>query len=239
MIIDQLPLIDQVQDADELAIERGTITYKTRVSDMAAADAPLMDGTAAVGTSPRFARADHVHPSDTHLFDMIYPVGSIYMSVNSVNPGTLFGGTWQQIKDRFLLSAGDSYAAGGTGGAATVSLSVGNLPSHDHSIPALSGTATSKGAHQHDANEWLYAISSNAYSHNMNGPPIYVNSTPCGNIHDLKANGWANPNYYTSSAGAHTHPVTTTESTTGTKGSGTAHNNMPPYLTVYVWKRTA
>lgn len=52
------------------------------------------------------------------IVDLIYPVGSIYMSVNSANPGTLFGGTWQQIKDRFLLSAGDTYAAGNTGGSA-------------------------------------------------------------------------------------------------------------------------
>lgn len=52
------------------------------------------------------------------IIDLIYPVGSIYMSVNSADPGTLFGGTWQQIKDRFLLSAGDTYAAGNTGGSA-------------------------------------------------------------------------------------------------------------------------
>ena len=52
------------------------------------------------------------------IVDLIYPVGSIYISVNSANPETLFGGTWQQIKDRFLLSAGDTYAAGNTGGSA-------------------------------------------------------------------------------------------------------------------------
>lgn len=52
------------------------------------------------------------------IVNLIYPVGSIYMSVNSADPGALFGGTWQQIKDRFLLSAGDTYAAGNTGGSA-------------------------------------------------------------------------------------------------------------------------
>ena len=51
--------------------------------------------------------------------DNIYPVGSIYLSTNSTNPGTLFGGTWVQIKDKFLLSAGDTYTAGTTGGSAT------------------------------------------------------------------------------------------------------------------------
>lgn len=63
------------------------------------------------------------------IVDLIYPVGSIYMSVNSANPKTLFGGTWQQIKDRFLLSAGDTYTAGSTGGSAKAT-----LPSHTHTV---------------------------------------------------------------------------------------------------------
>ena len=49
--------------------------------------------------------------------DMIYPVGSIYMSMNSTNPSELFGGTWEQIQDRFLLAASSSYSAGSTGGS--------------------------------------------------------------------------------------------------------------------------
>lgn len=58
----------------------------------------------------------------------IYPVGSIYMSVNNTSPASLFGGTWEQLKDRFLLGAGDSYAAGNTGGAATVTINNSNMP---------------------------------------------------------------------------------------------------------------
>lgn len=71
------------------------------------------------------------NPNETYvsILDFIYPVGSIYMSVNSADPGTLFGGTWQQIKDRFLLSAGDTYAAGNTGGSAKAT-----LPSHTHTF---------------------------------------------------------------------------------------------------------
>lgn len=45
------------------------------------------------------------------LIDLIYPVGSIYISVNSVSPATLFGGTWEQIQDRFLLSAGNQISS--------------------------------------------------------------------------------------------------------------------------------
>ena len=66
------------------------------------------------------------------LLNAIYPVGSIYMSVNSTSPATLFGGTWERIKDRFLLAAGDAYAAGGTGGEATHTLTEGEMPAHSH-----------------------------------------------------------------------------------------------------------
>lgn len=50
------------------------------------------------------------------LLDDVYPVGSIYMSVSSTSPATLFGGTWVQLQNRFLVGAGDSYPAGSTGG---------------------------------------------------------------------------------------------------------------------------
>lgn len=79
------------------------------------------------------------------VVDLIYPVGSIYMSVNSADPGTLFGGTWQQIKDRFLLSAGDTYTAGNTGGSAKAT-----LPSHTHTVGSggyqLWGAKSGKGS---------------------------------------------------------------------------------------------
>lgn len=58
-----------------------------------------------------------------------YPVGSIYMSVNSTDPSTLFGGSWERIQDRFLLASGNSYGAGSTGGSAKAT-----LPSHTHTL---------------------------------------------------------------------------------------------------------
>ena len=79
------------------------------------------------------------------LLNLVYPVGSIYWSSNNINPATLFGGTWAQIKDRFILAAGDSYSNGATGGAATVTLTVSNMPSHSHSFTP-SGTV---GSHTH------------------------------------------------------------------------------------------
>ena len=65
----------------------------------------------------------------TTIADLVYPVGSIYMSVNSTSPATLFGGTWTQIQDTFLLAAGSTYAAGATGGEATHTLTENEMPS--------------------------------------------------------------------------------------------------------------
>ena len=69
---------------------------------------------------------------DDSNYNKIYPVGSIYMSINETNPSELFGGTWEQIKDKFLLATGDTYANGSTGGEATHTLTENEMPSHTH-----------------------------------------------------------------------------------------------------------
>lgn len=91
------------------------------------------------------------------LMKLIYPVGSIYWSGNNKNPSTLFGGTWVQIKDKFIWAKGDSDTLGATGGAKTVTLTVNNMPSHNHSFtpggsisittnPSFTGTEVTSGA---------------------------------------------------------------------------------------------
>lgn len=62
----------------------------------------------------------------------VYPVGAIYISTKSTSPASLFGGSWTQLQNRFLLGAGSSYTAGATGGAATVTLTTSQIPSHNH-----------------------------------------------------------------------------------------------------------
>lgn len=124
------------------------------------------------------------------ILSKVYPVGSIYMSVNSASPATLFGGTWERIKDQFLLAAGDKYAAGKTGGEATHTLTENEIPAHRHSI-----WFPNAGGEQSAAIGYPEAGSKNTW---------YAEASK--------------------TAGA---------------GGGAAHNNMPPYLTVYVWKRTA
>ena len=125
------------------------------------------------------------------LLDKIFPVGYIYLSTVATNPKDLFGGTWERLKDRFLLAAGDTYSAGATGGEATHKLTVEEMPSHTHSA-AVNGGTDSYGSSR----------------------------TTIGNF-SIKTQGY------------------TDGSTIFSTGGGAAHNNMPPYLAVYMWKRTA
>ncbi len=118
----------------------------------------------------------------------IYPVGSIYISVNNTNPGTMFGGTWERIQDRFLLASGSTYGAGTTGGEATHTLTVNEMPSHQHRMTIEGG-----GSMRASGVKWVTANNMRQYAGDM------IEST----------------------------------------GGGQAHNNMPPYLAVYVWKRVS
>lgn len=125
------------------------------------------------------------------VWAVAYPVGSIYMSTSSTSPKTLFGGgTWVQIKDRFLLAAGTTYKAGATGGEATHTLTVDEIANHRHVL-----WYPNEGGEQSAAIGYPEAGSKKTW---------YAEA-----------------------------------SKTGDTGGGEAHNNMPPYLAVYVWKRTA
>ena len=137
---------------------------------------------------------DEIDERFSALFDLVYPVGSIYMSVNTTSPATLFGGTWEQIEGRFLLASGDlieesetiaSFDVNDTGGEATHTLTTDEMPSHNHGATYTGDTTSTKNL------------------------------------------AWYNP---TGSAMRYTH---------NNVGGGQAHNNMPPYLVVNVWKRTA
>ena len=89
--------------------------------------------------------------SSESILDKVYPIGSIYISIDSTDPSELFGGTWETYAEGKTLVGVDSSdtnynSVNKTGGSSTVTLSVSNLPSHTHSIPSLNGTALSTGS---------------------------------------------------------------------------------------------
>lgn len=129
-----------------------------------------------------------------YILDNVYPVGSIYMSVNSTDPKNLFGGTWEQIQGRFLFGMNSSYPAGSTGGEITHKLTNEEMPAHSHYM--ASGNSGGPDTWTPDSGSYL------------------VDS-----VTDNKHTWWAQ--------------IGMDEA-----GGGAAHNNMPPYLSVYIWKRT-
>ena len=140
----------------------------------------------------------------------MYPIGSIYRSVNSTDPSELFGGTWQMLRDVFLMAAGDSYPAGSTGGEAEHALTVDEMPNHTHMIRL--GSANQSGGYLPNGSKFTSCVMNN-YGSGSGA----VNGAIC----DMAG-----------------QEVSITTINTDTGGSQ-PHNNLPPYLAVYTWVRTA
>lgn len=139
---------------------------------------------------------------EKEYMEKIYPVGSIYLSTNDTDPTALFGGTWERIKDTFLLTAGDTYAAGTTGGEAEHRLTEYEMPYHNHT-------------------EIFYADGAGELD------------VPGGTSRLVSQTG------FLFSASETPNAARGVLGDTAHAGGGHVHNNMPPYLTVYAWKRIA
>ena len=151
------------------------------------------DGALQVGTPLKDVHATPKKYVDD-MWNKIYPVGSIYMNVNAVDPSLLFGGTWEQIKDKFLLASGDAYAVGSEGGSADAV-----VVSHNHSgILTVDNTNNKMKTERY--------------------------GTTTGDVTVMGVN-------FETSAGN-----TITIPNAGEDGKG---KNIPPYIAVNVWKRTA
>lgn len=124
------------------------------------------------------------------LFDAMYPIGSIYLTMSSDNPSILFGGTWERIESRFLYGSINGQGVGTTGGEETHTLTINEMPSHNHSTLL--------------------------YGHNNNGNISSNQRSVWSGSRDMSAYNWVQ-----------------------NTGGGQAHNNMPPYIMVNIWKRTA
>lgn len=203
---------------------------------------------------------DQVQGFDTTICQAIgklmYPVGSIYMSANNTDPSGLFGGIWErwgQGRVPVGVNEGDSIfsVSEKTGGAKTHTLTTAQMPSHNHSIghthttPASNTGSAGRHGHTTAATTLTNPIkvsgttigwaTLNQAGSNRGGMTSTVRENINIDIPSLTVNG----------AGSHTHaiPAMTTNSqsttTSGSTGSGNAHNNLQPYITCYMWKRTA
>ena len=153
---------------------------------------------------------DHLlQPAVLQVLQAVYPVGSIYCSYGSTSPATLFGfGSWTKIEGRFLLGANSTYGLGSTGGAATVTLTVNQIPAHSHSASTASAGSHTHTASTASAGAHTHSVSGTAASAGNHSHTITVNS---GGAHSHTASS--------NSAGAHTHTRGTME-ITGTFGTG-------------------
>lgn len=142
------------------------------------------------------------------LLDKVYPVGAIYISTNIMNPGYVLGGTWEAYaQGQFLLGAGGGYAAGSTGGAASVTLTTQQMPAHAHRMTRM------------------------PYAWNE------VDESSTDIPGRVRMYGWTTETAYTRNGidwssdtnPAHYEPI----------GGGQAHENMPPYIVCYMWRRIA
>lgn len=169
---------------------------------------------------------------------LAHPVGSLYWSENATSPTELFGGAWVQIKDRFILAAGDTYKTGNTGGNANAT-----LVAHTHSL--TTGSASNGGGHSHSVSGSIYGGSHN---HNMDGN-IWSDSVGTQAAYVMSSNRIAT-NRYTYYDGGHTHSFSlmanadgthshSLQGNTSTVGDSAVGANMPPYAVMYCWKRTA
>ncbi len=136
---------------------------------------------------------------------LVYPIGSIYLSVTSINPSILFGfGEWEQIEDVFLLAAGNTYSAGSTGGESEHSLTNSEIPEINGKIIMHHAAI---GTNIHKTEGCFYGTSIVNGKYRQGGTLLDTDTMSIGEIN------------YTNN------------------GGNQPHNNMPPYLTVYMWKR--
>jgi hypothetical protein len=138
----------------------------------------------------------------------LYPVGSIYMNLNLIDPSLIFGDTWERLKDTFLLGAGDTYEAGTTGGEAEHILTIEEMPKHGHPENSAASSNTNR----------------------------LVTTGTAGSKTDDNIYGKSQGSVMANQASWQTSAIIVG---TGRIGEDKPHNNMPPYLTVYIWKRIA
>lgn len=155
------------------------------------------------------------------LLSKVYPIGSIFISTNSTNPGAYLGGTWEAWGTGRTIVGIDTKDTNfntveKTGGEITHTLTINETPSHNHTYNAFLRANAGDGGLWVGNNQYFIAIRSRV----NNGDSIPNNGSST----------WNNENIG--------HDYNLQEKMTYTGGSQ-AHNNLQPYITCYMWKRTA
>ena len=205
--------------------EKGLAGIRYPVGSVNGKTGDVVLGAGDVGALPAGGTAENAMKLNgktwAQALDEIYPVGAIYISAGAVSPASLFGGTWEQIKDRFLLAASETYKEGGTGGEAAVTLTKDQIPAHNHTAGTLTGTLNIRG---------------------KDDSGLDGNTTSASGV--FAAKKWSTSAYRMDRAsGTESNVVNgfsfSATPTINNTGGGAAHSNMPPYLAVYMWKRVS
>ena len=194
-----------------------------------------------------------------------FPVGAIYMSTTSANPGTFWTNTtWQAFATGKTIigidtSDTDFNSVNKTGGSKEVVLTVPNLPIHSHTVGdnSHSHTANGVGDHSHTLNDHSHYLpphqhgsgwgeqNQTGYWGNWPGTNGYRGSASTDLDNNMfltsPVDQWTNGAGAVgmSGSGAHSHTInaTTHSHTLSNTGSNTAHSNLQPYVVTYIWKR--
>ena len=185
-------------------------------------------------------------------FEEIYPVGSIYISVNSASPANMFGGTWEQITDKFLLCSGSTYELGSTGGSATMAhthsvtakgtntgtaITAAQMPKHGHNVRIFNSNNANYDASYWTSNGTAMATRSSGAKLSATWYSEAFTTAGALTINGTTYGTGDSSGVTEQSGGGSTHTHTFT-GTAVTSGAASNTNNLPPYLAVTVWKRT-
>lgn len=166
------------------------------------------------------------------LYLLMHPIGDIIMTTSPTNPNAIWGGTWVawgsgRVPVGINASDENFNTVEKTGGASIVTLTASQVPSHAHTVPA--NTAQSAGNHNHTTSLNANRTDAEVSGYGLTVTGSFVNRVLVNRIggNDLNIN----------SNGTHTHTIPST--TTSTYGTSGGHTNLQPYITCYMWKRTA
>lgn len=251
--IRELPAQSAIYDDDLIATDSlelnqtGKITYKQLIDkirqDIATEIQQAID-SGEQHDSDQDSQIAEMNKTLKGICNKVYPVGSIFITLDDKNPADLFGGEWERLEDRFLLGFGSTYNnLGDKKGDPAVQLSAdeSGCPAHSHgfgSYPTVSSTS-------------LTTSSINDHQHGICGHDKTLQKGSSYMRPKTYGKGGPNDNdtvihYYTAPNGGHSHTIAAhSHSLSGgsisnatATGALKAHNNMPPYIVVNMWKRT-